>query len=91
MANKSTKSTQTSVRMAQHNERTRLHELLCTPTQATRALVMQPCCVEPSALVCVLFVDLLAIPTPSNIVNVFVSCSFTFCWLIIYIFCVYCW
>ena len=43
MANKSTKSTQTSVRMAQHNERTRLHDLPCTPTQATCALVMQPC------------------------------------------------
>ena len=32
MANESTKTTQTSVRMAQHNERTRLHDLLCTPT-----------------------------------------------------------
>ena len=27
MANESTKTTQTSVRMAQHNERTRLHDL----------------------------------------------------------------
>ena len=32
MANESTKTTQTSVRMAQHNERTRLHDLSCTPT-----------------------------------------------------------
>ena len=32
MANESTKNAQTSVWMAQHNERTRLHELLCTPT-----------------------------------------------------------
>ena len=32
MANKSTKTTQTSVRMAQHNERTRLHDLSCTLT-----------------------------------------------------------
>ena len=28
----STKSTQTSVRMAQHNERRQLHDLSCTPT-----------------------------------------------------------
>ena len=32
MANKPSKTTQTSVRMAQHNERTRLHDLSCTPT-----------------------------------------------------------
>ena len=32
MANESTKTTQTSVWMAQHNERTRLHDLSCTPT-----------------------------------------------------------
>ena len=32
MANESTKTTQTSVRLAQHNEQTRLHDLSCTPT-----------------------------------------------------------
>ena len=32
MANESTKTAQTSVQMAQHNERTRLHDLLCTRT-----------------------------------------------------------
>ena len=32
MANESTKTTQTSVWMAQHNGRTRLHDLSCTPT-----------------------------------------------------------
>ena len=32
MANKSTKTTQTSVWMAQHNERTRLHDLSSMPT-----------------------------------------------------------
>ena len=37
MANELTKSTPTSVQMAQHNEQTRLPR---TPTQATRAL---PC------------------------------------------------
>ena len=52
MANKSTKTIQTSVRMAQHNERTRLHDLSCTPYQPIRALVMPTLfvhCVEPSA------------------------------------------
>ena len=32
MANESTKTTQTSVQMARHNEQTRLHDLSCTPT-----------------------------------------------------------
>ena len=53
MANESTKTTQTSVRMTQHNKRTRLHDLSCTPTyQSTRALVMPTLfvyCVESSA------------------------------------------
>ena len=82
MANESTKTTQTSVRMAKHNERTRLQDLHTYKSMC--ALVMPTLfthCVEPSActLVCVVFVDSLAIPTSPNIVNIFVSCSFTFC------------
>ena len=80
MANESTKTTQTSVRMAQHNERTRL---VVHTYKSMRALVMPTLfahCVEPSAhLFCAVFVDSLAIPTSPNIVNVFVSCSLTFC------------
>ena len=38
MANESTNTTQTSVWMAQHNERTRLHDLSFTPSTPT----MQP-------------------------------------------------
>ena len=55
MANELTESTQTSVWMAQHNERTRLHDLLCTPTQAMHALVLFVHCVEPSAHLFVCF------------------------------------
>ena len=41
MASELTKTTQTSVQMAQHNERTRLHDLSCTPTKlCVHALVM---------------------------------------------------
>ena len=59
MANESTKTTQTSVRMAQHNERTRLHDLLCTPTNLrTHALVMPTLCVEPSAHLFVWFLSI---------------------------------
>ena len=86
MANKSTKTTQTNVWMAQYNEQTRLQDLSCTPSayQPTRALVIPTLSVhyvEPSThLVCVVFVDSLAIPTSPNIVKLcFVSCSLTFC------------
>ena len=54
MANESTKTTQTSVWMAQYNEQTRLHDLSCMSYDAyqpTRALVMPTLsvhCVEPS-------------------------------------------
>ena len=43
MANESTKTTQISVWMAQHNERTRLHDLSCTPTNLRVHKSCQPC------------------------------------------------
>ena len=46
---------------------------MCTTSHATLFVH----CVEPSTLVCVVFVDSLAIPTSPNIVNVFVSCQIT--------------
>ena len=57
-ANEWTKTTQTSVQMAQHNEQTRLHDLLCTPTNLhTHALVMPTIVLSNRTLVCVVFVQ----------------------------------
>ena len=69
------------MRMAQHNERTRLAWLVHAQVRRCLRQVMQPCLfivyhAEPSAhllCVCVLFVNLLAIPTTPNIVYIFVS------------------
>ena len=62
MANKSTKTTQTSVWMAQHNERTRLHDLSCTPTNLRMRALVVPTqfvhCVEPSTHLFVWFLSI---------------------------------
>ena len=61
MANKPTKTTQISVRMAQHNERTRLHDLSCIPTNlyaCTSHATLFVHYVEPSAHLFVWFLSI---------------------------------